>query len=367
MARRRSSDEPAINLDSLMDALTNVVAVLVIVLMMIQLDAGNKVDQMLADLPQVSAEQLAAREKSAADSATALAELQKSEVLSPDPAKLTGAEKSLAELEASLKASGVKLVELDALKKKLTETQPKLEAERKTMDALMAESQRLDALLNATPQPKAAAPTVVRIPDSREIPRDAVEYHVLCLADRVHLLDVAAARRLVADELLRERPALQRQRVKQAGRDRFIYDQDKTVRHFEQRKLTVSGGTIRVPYNKPWRGLAFEIVPDPAAGVAIADLAKPDGPFIRSLRQIRLNSRAVVLMHVRTNAFPTYLKARELVDAARIPAGWSIIGADYFREAIEGLEVNNMEPPPPPPEPKPDDPQPIPPPAKKLD
>jgi hypothetical protein len=367
MARRRSSDEPAINLDSLMDALTNVVAVLVIVLMMLQLDAGNKVDQMLAELPQASPEQLAAREKEAAASAKALATLQKDDLLTPAPAKLSGAEKTLAELEASLKSSGVKLVELDALRKQLAETEPKLDTEKKLVDSLMAESQRLDALLNATPQPKAAEPTIVRIPDSRDIPRDAVEYHILCLADRVHLLDVEAARRLIAAELLRERNTLQRERVKQAGRDRFIYDQDKTVRHFEKRKLTIPGAAIRIPYNKPWRGLAYELVPDAAAGIPLADLAKPDGAFVRALKQIRLQSRAVVLMHVRTNAFPVYLKTRELVDMARIPAGWDITGADYWREAIKDLEVNNMEPPPPPPEPKPGDPQPIPPPSKKLD
>ncbi len=98
-----------------------------------------------------------------------------------------------------------------------------------------------------------------------------------------------------------------------------------------------------------------------------AELACPDGRFIRTLKQIRLQSRAVILFHVRTNAFPSYIKARELVDQTGIPAGWDITGTDYWREAIEGLEVNNLEPPPPPPAPKPDDPQPIPPPARKLD
>lgn len=367
MARRRSSEEPAINLDSLMDALTNVVAVLVIVLMLLQLDAGSKVDKMLADLPQVSAEQLAERQKSADAAAAALMELKKREILTPAPAKLSGAEKALTELEATLSAAGVKLVEVDALKKKIAEAQPKVDAEKKLLDDLMAEAQRLDALLNATPAPKAAAATVVKIPDSRDIPRDAVEFHILCLADRVHLLDVDGARRLIAAELLRERNNLQRERVKQAGRDRFIYDQDKTVRHFEKAGLKAGGAALRVPYNKPWRRLAFELVPDPAGGIPVSDLGKPDGPFIRALKQIRLQSRAVILLHVRTNAFPAYLKARELVDQARIPAGWDIIGTDYWREAIDELEVNNMEPPPVQPPPDPNAPQPIPPPAMKLD
>ena len=367
MARQRTTEEPAINLDSLMDALTNVVAVLVIVLMLLQLDAGSKVDKMLADLPQVSAEQLAERQKSAAESTKALATLKQQDIPAPVPAKVSAAEKALAELETALKASGVKLVEVDALKKQIDAQQPKLEAEKKAMDALMAESQRLAALLDATPVVKPAEATVVKVPDSREIPRDAVEFHLLCLADRVHLLDVTGARRLIEQELLRERNALQRERVKKAGRDQYIYDQDKTVRHFEKRKLAISGSAIRVPYNKPWRGLAFEIVPDPAGGFPVSELAKPDGPFIRALRQIRLQSRAVVLLHVRTNAFPVYLKARELVDQARLPAGWDIIGADYWREGIEGLEVNNMAPPPEQPPPDPNAPQPIPQPAQKLD
>ncbi len=99
----------------------------------------------------------------------------------------------------------------------------------------------------------------------------------------------------------------------------------------------------------------------------MSDLAKTDGAFIRALKQIRLQSRAVVILHVPTNAFLTCLKARELIDQARIPAGRDIIGTDHWREPIEGLEVNNMETPPPPPPPDPNAPQSIPPPAKTLD
>ncbi len=246
-----------------MDALTNVVAVLVIILMLLQLDVGSKMDKMLSELPQVNAEQLAEQQRSAKAAASAIADPKNKDILAPAAVKLSGAEKALAELEATSSAAGVKLLQTDALNTKIAEVQPRVDAEKKLLDNLLAESQRLDALLNATPAPKVVAPTVVRIPDIRNIPTDAVEFNILCLKDRVHLLDVDGARGLIAGELLRERNNLQRGRVKQAGRDRFIYDQDKTVRHFEKAGINAGGAAVRVPYNKPWRGLDYELVPIP--------------------------------------------------------------------------------------------------------
>lgn len=57
MAKRRSDGGGELNLDSLMDAVTNVVGVLMIVLVMMALNTAQMVQKILSDLPPVTKEE----------------------------------------------------------------------------------------------------------------------------------------------------------------------------------------------------------------------------------------------------------------------------------------------------------------------
>ena len=59
MARRRQHEDSGMNLDSLMDALTNVVAVLILVLVLVQADATKKVEMFLEALEPATEEEIA--------------------------------------------------------------------------------------------------------------------------------------------------------------------------------------------------------------------------------------------------------------------------------------------------------------------
>ena len=371
MARRRSNDDSAVSLDSLMDALTNVVAVLLIVLILLQLDIGSAVDKMLASLPKATPEQLAALQKERAAQVAQLKALEQQEarLTAEQPrraAALAAGEKERHNLETTGKDTAVKLLALEDLQKRLAAQEPVLAAEKKTTDALMEEIERLDALLDTTPERKAADPTVVRIPNSRPIPRDATEIFVLCRKDRLSILEADAARKAVDAEFAKAGRSLEKRRIRQAGKDRIIYDQEKVVKHFEARKLTVGEALIQIPYNRPWTRLPLHLVPDERAAIPLSALDAPDGPWTKALRRLKLRSRTVIYFLVKPDAFETYLKARERCDAVGLPAGWEITGADFHRETLSDYEVDNLEAPPPP---QPADPNavPIPAPAKKLD
>eukprot|EP01051_Picozoa_sp_SAG22_P033874 SAG22_NODE_15061_length_358_cov_0.776062_1_plen_71_part_01 len=62
MARNKNSDDEGMNLDSLMDALTNVVAVLILVLVLVQVDVSQKVSEFLDNLKPATAEDIAQNE-----------------------------------------------------------------------------------------------------------------------------------------------------------------------------------------------------------------------------------------------------------------------------------------------------------------
>ena len=57
MAKRKSSDGEGLNLDSLMDALTNVVAVLILVLLLVNADATNTIIKYFTDLEPATPEE----------------------------------------------------------------------------------------------------------------------------------------------------------------------------------------------------------------------------------------------------------------------------------------------------------------------
>ena len=259
MARHsKSSDEPAVNLDSLMDALTNVVAVLILVLILLQADVGKAVERLLGDLKPATPEQVQqAKDKLAQlakdrDAAKAMLAAKP-----PDPKQIDQAKVQLALLEKSIKDSDVRLLDVEKLRQLQAKHQSELDAEKKKTDALLEEIRKLEALLDDTPLPQEVKPDIVRIPNSREIPEGANIYYAYVIGERVHLVDPVTAEKLAMDEFEKVRAKMLKQTVKvKGGKDRKIYDQDKLVKHFATLDLKVRGQKITVPYNRPWTRLA---------------------------------------------------------------------------------------------------------------
>lgn len=357
--RKSSSDEPAVSLDSLMDALTNVVAVLILVLILLQADVGNTVQKLLGDLPPATPEQVA-------QAKTELARLEKDRAAAkamlsakpPDARQIEDIKAQLALLEKSLKDSEARLLDLAKLRELQKKHQAELDAEKRKTDALLAEIRRLEGLLDTTPVPQPRKPDVVRIPNSREIPDGANIYYAYVFKDRVHLIDPVTARRMVIDEFEKVRSKMLRETIKvKGGKDRKVYDQDKLVKHFATLDLKVRGQKITVPYNRPWTRLNVRIEFDPqAGGVPLAEMEKPDSEWHRISNLVRSFPRGVLIFRVHPNGFATYLKAREIADQFRVPCGWEITGNLSHSEPLTEFEVNRLEEPKP--QPKPATPQP---------
>jgi hypothetical protein len=349
-----------------MDALTNVVAVLILVLILLQADVGNTVDRMLASLTPASPEQVeAARAKLAELTADRDASLSLLAAKPPAPAQLDDLKSQLALLESSVKASDVRLLSVEKLRQLQTKYQQTLDAEKKATTALLEEIRRLGALLANTPPPPPPKPEVVRIPNSREIPAGADIYYAHVLGGRVHLLDPLGAKKLVLAEFDKARTKLLRQTIKvKNAKDRKIYDQDKTVNHFAALNLMVRGQKVTVPYNRPWTRLNAGLTIDPNnGGVSLAEMANPRSEWHRICNLVRSFPRGVLIFRVRPDGFATYLKAREIADSFNLPCGWEINGATTHYVVLDGLEFNRLE------EPKPQPAQPAPtgpPPPKRV-
>jgi hypothetical protein len=348
-SRRRKRDEESGSMDSLMDALTNVVAVLILILILLQADVRQAVAKIVESLKPVSAEQLQeARERQQELEKTIATRERQRQAPVPAPEALAKLKADLALLEKSAAREEKLLIELKKLQQLADETARKARTEKTLTDAVLAEIARLEALLDQTPRPVAKRPTVVRLPNSREIPKNATIHYCYITGDQAHLVDPTAAKETLMEAFDRESRNLIRERVKVKGaRDRVIYDQEKTVAFFASQAWDVRNQKITVPFNRPWTRLNFRIEFDPAKGDAsLDDMNQPDGRFHRMMKLVRSYRNGVLMFRVRPDGFETYLKAREIADEMRLPCGWEIDGNAAYAEPLD-FEVNRLEEPPP--------------------
>ena len=364
MAKRRHGNETGLPFVALMDTMTNVVGVLTIVLVMVGIGIAHAVKKILTDLPPATPAQVAeaqswtdkTKAENAANeqNAAALANL-------PDNGDIDA---ELIRMEAQVKDKDIKLFDLSVLGKELADKTAERAKKEADLSALIAERNRLKALLDTTPVPKAPAATIVRIPNSRDIPKGANIYYCFVRADQVYFVDTITAKEMVMSEFRREERNLIHQRIKvPKAKDRIIYDQVKVVNFFAGKPMEVRGQKIYVPLNKPWTGLAMCIdLPKGNGDASLADMENPKGRFHALANKLSSFPKIALMFEVNLDGFATYLKAREIVDRYRIPCGWEINGNTTIWTPLE-FETNRLEEPPPPPPPT-DTP---PPPKRQLD
>jgi hypothetical protein len=338
-------------MDSLMDALTNVVAVLIVILILLQVDVENTVNKLFDQLPPATPEQVDFAKLRVKDLESEL-EKQKELLAAPAPTSddIDKIKSDISLVEKSLAESKAKLLSLAELRKLAEKTEKDAEAEKKKTDERLAKIRDLEALLDQTPRPVAQAASVVSIPESRPIPDNANLYYCFITGDQAHLLDMVGAKKTVMDLFDEKKKDFKVERIRERGeRTKFIYQQDEVVDFFATKELKVRNQTISVPYNKPWTRLHVRATFDPKQGDAsLADMEQPNGRFHRMMDLVRSFPKAVLIFKVRPDGFQTYLKARQIADQKGIPCGWEVDGNNFVSVPLD-FEVARLEQPPPPP------------------
>lgn len=349
MARRKSNDEQGVSMDSLMDALTNVVAVLIVILILLQVDVGQTVERLLNELEPATPEQI---ELANQERQKIIDQIDKQKQLlktpEPTPEEIGTIKADLSILEVSLKNHEQSLMEVSALRKKVDEQKAIQSAESKKTDAILTEIARIKAQLDQTPIPKAPEATVVSIPNSRDIPESAQIFYCFIYQDQATLVDAIEAEKMILSELKRhERTLMHSVKKIPKKEDVTIYDQTKVVKHFQEKALKIRNLNITVPPNKTRYYLNMRITFDPKKGDAtLADMQQHKGRFHKVCEFVRNTPRSVIIFKVHPNGFETYLKAREIADSMNVPCGWEIDTNNAYQQMLP-FGVNRLEEPPP--------------------
>lgn len=190
MAKKSKSGGSELNLDSLMDAVTNVVGVLMIVFVMMALNTAQMLQKILSDLPPVTPE----------EHQKLVEQMKKLPPPPADPKKLEEDKKKaeqemkkateeLASVDTTQLQSQMKFMDLESFRQKLKDAKKKRETERAESEKLIAEVERLKALLDDTPIFKPEPPTFVRLPNPRPFPENPNETRILVAKQGVLFLN----------------------------------------------------------------------------------------------------------------------------------------------------------------------------------
>jgi hypothetical protein len=355
-----------------MDALTNVVAVLILVLVLVQADVSRKVQKFLDDIQPATPEDVAQSKKT-------IGELERKQVVAEarlrekpaTPEDIEEEKRLIALLEQSMEQNKELLADLDQVRELEKKVRIERNAESEETVAIQKEIAHLEGLLDATPPIDPDTPTVISIPNSRPIPGDAKTFHAMAIRNRLHIIDPNPILELFRREFDKNKGAWLDKRIPVKGKpDTYIYDGTKIVAHFKNFNWgNTRGQNIGIISVPTGHYLQLLIRPDLGkGGTPLEELSQPGGEFAKAIPAIRQGMRSILLYRVHPDSFKTYLAARELSERVNIAAGWEINGSQEFRMGIPDLTVKRLQDPPPPPVNPPPPAPPGPPPLKpKLD
>ncbi|MDO7681768.1 MAG: hypothetical protein MUQ52_04715 [Pirellulales bacterium] len=366
MARRRSkTSATGANMDSLLDALTNVVGILVIVLVAVQLssqEAARRMEEMIAQIDPAEQERIkqAAKDSEAKLEEMKLAIQSESEKEKIDPEKLLAslqediaaaelkAKKDLLAAEAAEKAAEEKKLAAEELRKRLLAQLTLLEEKEKEFTVAKTD---LLAKLDKMPTLNAPPPKEVRPPTPKDIPRDRKDGKQLLQERKVLVSNgkvipfVDPGKQMETAIKNRLKMIIEKNGIT-VGEGNYIPDSkqaDKLVAEFNSDpaknkyfdlKMVRNGNTINL-----------EIIPTEDCGEEPEKAVR--GIFGTVLRNMQ--GKWYLRYLVEPDSFETYMAMRKVTDSSGFYAGWTIIDpGSYLHRQFSGYRIGVKPPPRPP-------------------
>lgn len=354
MRKRRSKSglDDAVNMDVMMDNMTDVVGTLLFVLIIVQLKLNNTIDQIQSSLPKVTQEQLEGKRKMAAEELALYniveTDWRKKEESQPVSPEVIQQKQAALELSGQkLKSLNVNLTDLEKLKQQAEDKKKALETESNEMAKLREERNRLKDQLGKMPIPKAEAAKVVRFPSGREVPENAQLVPVWIVNGRLYLPNNEEITNLVVQTIKPVKNSLILTKGdNHRGVDNNIYDHQKTADYLNQRKLSNQSFNFTFPIMATLDRIHVEVHPKPNGGESPAQFLSMNSAYQNLLKGLKSKPKSVVWFIVYPNSVETYYRARDACDAAGIPCGWDFHEAPALPVDILAFSVNRLAAPP---------------------
>ena len=348
---KRKADSSELNLDSLMDTVTNVVGVLMIVFIMVSLNIAQSINRVLSDLPPVTQQQhdeLLAKVNALPKPENEPDEVNKKIVESEQKIKLTT--EQLKTIDLTEVQNQVKFMDLDELRKKIERAKYYRDKDKKELDKLFAELERLKKLLDDTPVFKPPPPQYVRIPNPRPVPQGAVRENFLVAKGRVLYLNDRSFLDIVQKEVAKNRDTLLSPNhpkvTSTTPAAQITYSKDKLLAYFDRARIGDRSIQAKLVPVATAPVMNLNLIPQEGAGETAQDLRNPASFFQRYMRKLKTEPNKIVWLYVVKDSVETYLTAREVADAVGVPVGWQIYAQDFYAMRLPGVTISPFTPPP---------------------
>lgn len=339
MAKRRGGDA-GMNLDSLLDTLTNVVGVLVMVLMLTTLNVQSAVQRILDRDPSqlnISAADLA-KARRQADQLRQEREALAAKLPTASAASPTENFGQIMQQLAALKTAPVVVVppvaKINDLDKSHAENEKKSERLAAQLVASEEELARLKALLDKTEVVAAPPAKIVNLPNPRDPPSGATAYRIIVRDGQVVPFNPAEVRDRCKKqvELLLKQPAYKTKDGK--------IDCAKLVETFNRNgRVTDTNFRVRLSVVNFVLYINFEL--KPTGGESARQVVASASALRRGLKalQAKHQNNFYIRFLVWNNSFDAYVAARGVCDEMNVLAGWEPYTVDYtYRESL-GINV----------------------------
>ncbi|MDA8908539.1 MAG: hypothetical protein P1U81_03710 [Verrucomicrobiales bacterium] len=191
MARRRRGDEER-SMDALMDALTNVVGILLLILIVSSLGISAAVKKVVENLPEVSQEELEAMRISRDKTLKNLQELQQTHNTTIDNLPTEEEAKALvAELEDFEQENSdlaEKTSDIEEWMAKVEEEKTKQEEFTEKVSVADTRNRELAAILAQTPEVEVKEAKDVAMPNPRVADKESSAFYLICKFDRLYFI-----------------------------------------------------------------------------------------------------------------------------------------------------------------------------------
>ena len=365
MARRKSNTSATgANMDSLLDALTNVVGILVIVLVAVQLssqEAARRMEEMIAQIDPAEQERI---KQAAKDSEAKLEEMKLALQTESDKEKIDP-EKLLAMLQDDIAAAELKakkdLLAAEAAEKEAEEKKLAAEKMRRSLMAQLATLEEKEkeftvaktdllAKLENMPTINAPPPKEVRPPTPKDIPRNKdgnallQERKVLVSNGKV-IPFVDPGKQMETAIKNRLKMIIDKNKIN-VGEGNYISNEAQAMKLIDEfNKDPAKNKYFDLKLVRAGRQIRVEIVPTEEFGEEPEEAVR--GIFGTVLRNMQ--GKWYLRYLVEPDSFETYMAMRKVTDSSGFYAGWTIIDPDsYLHSLSSGYNIGEKPPPRPP-------------------
>ncbi len=331
-ARFQSAD---MNLDSLLDTVTNVVGILVLVFVLVTLNMQKTVERIREEDPSqfgVTEQMLTEMQQQAIQQHEDLKELQVRTFgldvqVQQDQATLEQQRQLLQDLP---NVPEVEPVDLQKLKQQVEQRKRQQEQLQEELAKLDREIADVEGELGETPEMSAPPPQIVRLPNPRPAPKDAREIRFICREGRILVFDPEQLR----DRVKKRVEYLLRPMLAKAGADGEIdcqrlvdaYNKEAVGDQEFRGRLVIENFNLVLIYEH--RGV----------GETSDRLRLPSSRFQAAVRRMSTDKNYARFL-VWPDSFDVYVNARAVCDERGVLAGWEPYTEDYEWKMPLGVKV----------------------------